>query len=176
MRETLMVVVGVGVLIVALVSGVSTRAGGGENSAAAAAAATSTPGTIEATSTEPTIEATSTEPTIEATSTESTLEAMPTPTEAPQVVTPTPVGLQEGPSVDVVEVTDSSALVIFTDTTEHSKFSWFSAPCEWVPISGRYQLLGLRPGVWYWVRLYNNRECYDLQHWVKFRTLPRPGE
>ena len=167
MRETLMVVVVVGVLIVALVSGVSTRAGEGENSAAAAAAATSTPGTIEATSTEPTIEATSTEP---------TLEATPTPTEAPQVVTPTPVGLQEGPSVDVVEVTDSSALVIFTDTTEHSKFSWFSAPCEWVPISGRYQLLGLRPGVWYWVRLYNNRECYDLQHWVKFRTLPRPGE
>jgi hypothetical protein len=167
MRETLMVVVVVGVLIVALVSGVFTRAGGGENSAAAATAATSTPGTIEATSTEPTIEATSTEP---------TLEATPTPTEPPQVVTPTPVGLQEGPSVDVVEVTDSSALVIFTDTTEHSKFSWFSAPCEWVPISERYQLLGLRPGVWYWVRLYNNRECYDLQHWVKFRTLPRPGE
>ncbi len=166
MRETLLVVV-VGVLIVALVSGVSTRASGGENSAAAATAATSTPGTIEATSTEPTIEATSTEPTIEAT---------PTPTEAPQVVTPTPVGLQEGPSVDVVEVTDSSALVIFTDTTGHSKFSWFSAPCEWVPISGRYQLLGLRPGVWYWVRLYNDRECYDLQHWVTFRTLPRPEE
>ena len=137
MRETLMVVVVVGVLIVALVSGVFTRAGGGENSAAAATAATSTPGTIEATSTEP------------------TLEATPTPTEPPQVVTPTPVGLQEGPSVDVVEVTDSSALVIFTDTTEHSKFSWFSAPCEWVPISERYQLLGLRPGVWYWVRLYN---------------------
>ena len=78
-----------------------------------------------------------------------------------------------GGSLDVIQISDTSALIVMDDAPEGSAYQWAESPCRPIPDDGRYQLLGLAPGTQYTVRLYSDETCEDPLGSLTFETLVR---
>ena len=89
--------------------------------------------------------------------------ATPEPTSIPTLV-PTP-------SIDISEITDTSALIVISNAPESAAFTWAQAPCAEIPAGEEeVQLLGLSPDEEYTATLYSDPSCQDRLDSVTFRT------